>query len=231
MRRSLPPSSRSPNRAWRRSDWRRSSWDSPPRKATTCAGFRQRRPRCRRSTSPAPERFIAAVPEGRWTSYGEVAKAAGSPKGAQAVGQWCRREGAAIPFVYRVLTSNGFVAEGFVARPGRLCPTARIEVRRTLADEGVRIDAQGRAAPRQRFTAVRVALDENGCRQQDTLTLQLICRREAAPPRSGTAGEFVPGGLIAPGGVHAESHIGVQMRVTKQSGTSMTVRISGAGGT
>ena len=96
--------------------------------------------------------FIAAMPQGRWTSYGEVAKAAGSPKGAQAVGQWCRREGAAIPFVYRVLTSDGFVADGFVAA-GPTVPDGEVEVRRTLADEGVRIDAQGRAAPRQRFTA------------------------------------------------------------------------------
>jgi alkylated DNA nucleotide flippase Atl1 len=96
--------------------------------------------------------FIAAVPDGRWTSYGEVAKAAGSPKGAQAVGQWCRREGAAIPFVYRVLTSDGFVAEGFVAA-GPTVPDGEVEVRRMLADEGVRIDRQGRAAARQRFTA------------------------------------------------------------------------------
>jgi len=98
--------------------------------------------------------FIAAAPEGRWTSYGEVAKAAGSPKGAQAVGQWCRREGAAIPFVYRVLTSNGFVAEGFIARPGRLCPTAGSRYDGRWRTRGVRIDGQGRAAARQRFTAV-----------------------------------------------------------------------------
>ena len=93
---------------------------------------------------------IASVPAGRWTSYGDVAQAAGSPKGAQAVGQWCRREGSTIPFVYRVLTSDGFVAEGFVAA-GPTVPDGEIEVRRVLEQEGVWIDGKGRAAARQRL--------------------------------------------------------------------------------
>lgn len=96
------------------------------------------------------EAFVRAIPRGRWTSYGDVAAAAGSPLGAQAVGQWLRRNGADLPTVYRVLTVDGYVAEGFVPA-GPEVPDDEIEVRRVLRDEGVRIDGRGRASPAQRF--------------------------------------------------------------------------------
>jgi len=76
--------------------------------------------------------------------------AAGSPAGAQAVGQWLRRNGDRVPHVYRVLTADGFVADGFVPA-GPDVPDGEVEVRRVLRDEGIRIDARGRAAASQRF--------------------------------------------------------------------------------
>jgi alkylated DNA nucleotide flippase Atl1 len=42
-------------------------------------------------------RFIAAVPEGRWTAYKDVAIAAGNSRGAQRIGQWLRHSGGSIP--------------------------------------------------------------------------------------------------------------------------------------
>jgi alkylated DNA nucleotide flippase Atl1 len=96
--------------------------------------------------------FVASVPDGRWTSYKDVAVAAGSPNGAQAVGQWLRRDGDRIRHVYRVLTVSGAVAEGFApAGPG--VPDDEVEVRSVLRREGVRIDARGFADPRQRYRA------------------------------------------------------------------------------
>ena len=94
--------------------------------------------------------FIGAVPRGRWTSYGDVARAGGSPKGAQAVGGWLRREGDQLPHVYRVLLADGFVADGF--RPaGRGVPKDSERVRDILKEEGVVIDDEGRADSHQRF--------------------------------------------------------------------------------
>ena len=110
--------------------------------------------------------FIADVPAGRWTSYKDVAMAAGSPNGAQAVGQWLRREGHIVPGVHRVLTVDGFVADGFVpAGPG--VPDGEVEVRRALRLEGVRIDDRGRASTSQRFTAEVWRPGKAGPRAQD----------------------------------------------------------------
>jgi alkylated DNA nucleotide flippase Atl1 len=96
--------------------------------------------------------FIAAVPEGRWTTYGDVSRAAGVParNGGQAIGEWLRREGDSVPHVYRVLTVNGYVADGF--RPaGPSVPPDDERVRDVLSKEGVTIDARGRASKHQRF--------------------------------------------------------------------------------
>src|SRR3954447_617077 len=96
--------------------------------------------------------FVAAVPRGQWTSYKDVAVAGKSPRGAQAVGQWLRRNGDKITNVYRVLTVDGYVAEGFVAA-GPDVPAGEIAVRAVLREEGVQIDQQGCAAASQRFRA------------------------------------------------------------------------------
>jgi alkylated DNA nucleotide flippase Atl1 len=96
--------------------------------------------------------FIAAVPEGRWTTYGDAAKAGGVPAqdGGLAIGDWLRREGDTLPHVYRVLTVKGYVADGFrPAGPG--VPADEERVRDVLRTEGVTIDARGRASTHQRF--------------------------------------------------------------------------------
>ncbi len=95
--------------------------------------------------------FVAAVPTGRWTAYKDVAEAGGNNRGAQAVGDWLRREGDRVPRVYRVLTVDGLVPDAFrPAGPG--VPRDAESVRDVLRREGVLIDARGRASPRQRFT-------------------------------------------------------------------------------
>ncbi len=99
----------------------------------------------------AAARFAASVPEGRWTAYKDVAAAAGSPRGAQAIGDWLRRKGDEVPNVHRVLRADGFVPDAF--RPaGRGVPADAERVRDLLREEGVDLDAQGRASQRQRFT-------------------------------------------------------------------------------
>ena len=94
--------------------------------------------------------FIAAVPAGRWTSYKDVATAAGNERGAQAASEWCRRRGDEIPHVYRVIRSDGFVAEGFRAA-GAGIPEDAPMARELLRSEGVGFDTRGRASPGQRF--------------------------------------------------------------------------------
>src|SRR4051812_22517187 len=94
--------------------------------------------------------FVAAVPQGRWTAYGDVAAAGGSPRGAPAVGDWLRRKGQEVPSLHRVLTVQGVVPGAF--RPaGAGVPANASTVREVLREEGVSIDAQGRATQAQRF--------------------------------------------------------------------------------
>jgi alkylated DNA nucleotide flippase Atl1 len=94
--------------------------------------------------------FVEAVEAGRWTSFGDVAEAAGNRRGAQAVGQWLMREGHTIRGVHRVLRANGEVPPGF--RPaGAGVPLDAAEVRSVLAEEGVRFDGSGHAFGRQRY--------------------------------------------------------------------------------
>lgn len=96
-------------------------------------------------------RYIAAVPEGCWTSYGDVASAGGNRLGSQAVGDWLRRHGDKVPHVHRVLRIDGFVPDAFrPAGPG--IPADAEGVRELLRREGVFIDDRGRASAVQRFT-------------------------------------------------------------------------------
>jgi predicted nuclease with RNAse H fold len=97
------------------------------------------------------EAFIAAIPTGCWTSYKDVATAAGNELGAQAVGDWVRRNGDAVPHVYRVLRIDGLVAEGYHPAGSGL-PRDGLSVREVLRREGVIIDAHGRASRSQRFS-------------------------------------------------------------------------------
>jgi alkylated DNA nucleotide flippase Atl1 len=94
--------------------------------------------------------FVAAVPPGRWTSFGDVACAGRSDRAAQAVGQWLMREGHRVPGVHRVLRSTGEVPPGFTPA-GAGVPIDADAVRLLLEDEGVQFTADGRAAARLRF--------------------------------------------------------------------------------
>jgi len=82
------------------------------------------------------ESFIASIPAGRWASYGDVAKAAGSPKAAQAIGNWLRNEETDVALVYRVLHGTGEVSKHWKASDPKLPPTAAA-VRTKLIGEGV----------------------------------------------------------------------------------------------
>lgn len=84
----------------------------------------------------AARAFIAAVPEGSWTTYGDVADAAGSPGAAQHAGNWLRDSDGSVPFYWRVIDANGEVPPGFVASALGL-PRNPVEARARLRDEGV----------------------------------------------------------------------------------------------
>jgi alkylated DNA nucleotide flippase Atl1 len=95
--------------------------------------------------------FIAAIPRGRWAAYKDVAAAGGNDRGAQAAGDWLRRQGDQVEHVYRVLRVDGFVPEAFrPAGPG--VPADAQSVRELLRREGVVIDRRGQASASQRFT-------------------------------------------------------------------------------
>jgi alkylated DNA nucleotide flippase Atl1 len=95
--------------------------------------------------------FIDAIPQGRWSSYGDVAAAAGSPKGAMGLGTWLRNSEGGISAVYRVLNHRGEVSPGWKAVDPTLPPTVEA-VREKLESEGVTFDVDGRAAKAGRWT-------------------------------------------------------------------------------
>ncbi len=82
-------------------------------------------------------RVVAALPEGTWTSYGDLAELIGT--GPRQVGAYMRDGD--VPRAYRVLTASGKVSEGFRWSDGR---TGR-DVPELLREDGVRVDRSGRA--------------------------------------------------------------------------------------
>jgi alkylated DNA nucleotide flippase Atl1 len=93
--------------------------------------------------------FIASIPIGRWTTYGDVAVAAGNPKAAHPIGQWLLGTGGSVPLYWRVINSHGKVPAGFLASTPGL-PASPFEARKRLADEGVAFDGE-RASDRCRY--------------------------------------------------------------------------------
>ena len=104
----------------------------------------------------AATRFIASIPAGRWASYGDVAAAAGAPRGAQAVGTWLLTTEDDVPNVWRVLRRTGEVSEGWKGEaPG--IPATPDDVRARLTSEGVTFDEAGRASQHQRWGVEEMA--------------------------------------------------------------------------
>jgi alkylated DNA nucleotide flippase Atl1 len=108
-------------------------------------------------------RFIEAVPDGSWTTYKDVATAAGNSNGAMAIGTWLRNSGGAIKNYWRVLNVKGVVPDAFVG--GGSGPLDAVAARDLLRREGVGVDADGRVRQRQRFTYedwIRLQRDRGG---------------------------------------------------------------------
>lgn len=96
------------------------------------------------------EAFIASIPDGRWTSFKDVATAAGNPDAAMPIGNWLRDSDGSIDKCWRVLRSDGYIPDGYVSHaPGP--PHDAVSVRDLLSREGVRFDQAGRASQAQRF--------------------------------------------------------------------------------
>ncbi|MFF9086119.1 DUF262 domain-containing protein [Streptomyces sp. NPDC014991] len=106
---------------------------------------------------------LAALPQGTWTSYGDLAAFLGS--GAQAVGNHLANT-PGVAYAYRVLTSEGKVSDGFRwATPQN---AESDDVRARLAADGVRFTATGAADPAQRLTADDLAALLAGTDDDDT---------------------------------------------------------------
>ncbi|THV37002.1 MGMT family protein [Glycomyces buryatensis] len=96
-------------------------------------------------------RLVAALPEGTWTSYGDLAELIGT--GPRQVGAFMRDDGA-VPRAYRVLTASGKVSEGFRWSDGR---TGK-NVPDLLRDDGVTVSAKGTADLSQRMSVYDLRL-------------------------------------------------------------------------
>jgi alkylated DNA nucleotide flippase Atl1 len=94
--------------------------------------------------------FLATIPRGQWTSYGDVALGAGhSSRAGQPVAAWLGSKGHLVPNVHRVLNSHGEISDGWKpAGPG--VPTTPQAVEDLLRSEGVRFN-DGRADASQRW--------------------------------------------------------------------------------
>jgi methylated-DNA-protein-cysteine methyltransferase related protein len=88
-----------------------------------------------RRMSPAPTPFardvlrvVASVPPGGVLTYGEVAREAGRPGAARAVGAALRRHGAEVPW-WRIVPADGRLVAGLAAEQGRRLRAEGVGVR------------------------------------------------------------------------------------------------------
>ncbi|MEV3936044.1 MGMT family protein [Glycomyces sp. NPDC049804] len=95
-------------------------------------------------------RVVEALPEGTWTSYGDLAELIGT--GPRQVGAYMRDGN--VTRAYRVLTAGGTVSEGFRWADGR---TGR-DVPDLLRADGVTVTAKGRADQSQRMSVYDLKL-------------------------------------------------------------------------
>jgi alkylated DNA nucleotide flippase Atl1 len=93
---------------------------------------------------------VEAIPSGRWTSYGDVAKLVGTA--AQAVGNWAMSPKGP-PHAYRVLNASGEISPGFRWDD----PDDDRDPRAVLEAEGIEFGSDGRASQAQRLTAEELA--------------------------------------------------------------------------
>jgi len=94
--------------------------------------------------------FLATVPKGHWTSYGDLAVAGGrSSSAAQGVASWINTNGHRLENVHRVLNHGGEISPAWTPAGDGL-PANASEVAELLVREGVRITG-GRADPDQRW--------------------------------------------------------------------------------
>jgi len=96
-------------------------------------------------------RVVDALPEGTWTSYGDLAELIGT--GPRQVGAFMKDDGG-VPRAYRVLTAGGTVSEGFRWSDGR----GGRDVPELLREDGVKVSAAGRADRSQRMSVYDLKL-------------------------------------------------------------------------
>ena len=110
----------------------------------------------RRVDKEALKRVCAAIPYGRWTTYGDIAAAIGVAGAAQSVsGVIATDPGVKRP---RVLRASGQVSPGWVSDAGEGPEHARAR----LEAEGVTFDAAGVAGATCRSLDVRSRVDRRG---------------------------------------------------------------------
>lgn len=96
-------------------------------------------------------RVVDALPEGTWTSYGDLAELIGT--GPRQVGAFMRDDGG-VPKAYRVLTAGGTVSEGYRWADGR----SGRDVPDLLRADGVAVTGKGRADQAQRMSVYDLKL-------------------------------------------------------------------------
>jgi alkylated DNA nucleotide flippase Atl1 len=96
-------------------------------------------------------RVVDALPEGTWTSYGDLAELIGT--GPRQVGAFMKDDGG-VPKAYRVLTAGGTVSEGFRWSDGR----GGRDVPDLLRADGIAVSAGGRADQSRRMSVYDLKL-------------------------------------------------------------------------